>query len=189
MTRSLFRRLTLLGLALLIGSAWADELIGRVVGIADGDTLTVLTAQRQQHRGRLCGIDASEKREAFGQVSKQRLSDLAYGNTVQVVFHKPARYPRLLGKVHVNGADVDLNPIQPSMPWHDKRYEREQSPADPGGLRSRRKESPRGAAWPLGRMGRPSPRLHATRASHPAHASLGIVSAGHRPVCNTLLLR
>ena len=82
MTRQLVRLSTLLGLVLSIGSARADQLIGRVVGVADGDTLTVLTAQRQQHRVRLTSIDAPEKRQAFGQVSKQHLSDLAYDKTV-----------------------------------------------------------------------------------------------------------
>ena len=77
MTRPLFRLFTPLGLALLIGSAWADQLLGRVVGVADGDTLTVLTTPRQQHRVRLTGIDAPKKRQAFGQVAKQHISDLA----------------------------------------------------------------------------------------------------------------
>ena len=106
MTGQFFRLLTLFGFALLIGSAWADQLTGRVVGIADGDTLTVLTAQRQQHRVRLTGIDAPEKRQAFGQVSRRHLSDLAYDKTVSVVFHKRDRYKRILGKVLVNGVDV-----------------------------------------------------------------------------------
>jgi hypothetical protein len=44
MTRPLFRLFTLLGLALLISSAWAEQLTGRVIGVADGDTITVLTA-------------------------------------------------------------------------------------------------------------------------------------------------
>ena len=130
MTRTLFRPLTLLWLALSIGLAWADQLTGRVVGIADGDTLTVLTAQRQQHRVRLSGIDAPEKRQAFGQVSKQHLSDLAYNKTVSVVFHKRNRYQRILGKVLVNGADTGLNQIQSGLAWHYKRYELEQSAED-----------------------------------------------------------
>ena len=88
MTRQVFRLSTLLGLALSFGSVWAGQLIGRVVGVADGDTLTVL-AQRQQHRVRLTRIDAPEKGQAFGQVSKQHLSDLAYDKTVSVVF-RPA---------------------------------------------------------------------------------------------------
>ena len=126
MTGQFFRLLTLFGFALLIGSAWADQLTGRVVGIADGDTLTVLTAQRQQHRVRLTGIDAPEKRQAFGQVSKRHLSDLAYDKTVSVVFHKRDRYKRILGKVLKNGVDVRLNQIQSGLVWHYKRCEREQ---------------------------------------------------------------
>ncbi|MGH8489110.1 MAG: thermonuclease family protein [Gammaproteobacteria bacterium] len=130
MTRPLFRLLTLLGLALSIGSAWAEQLVGKVIGVTDGDTLRVLTAQRQQHRVRLSGIDAPEKRQAFGQVSKQHLSDLVYGKIVSVVFHKRDRYQRILGKVLVNGADAGLNQIQSGMAWHYKRYEREQFAED-----------------------------------------------------------
>ena len=92
MTRQHFRLLTLFGLALLIGSAWADELIGRVVGVADGDTLTVLTPDYRKERVRLSGIDAPEQHQAFGQVSKQHLSDLVYGKTVTVDIHKRDHY-------------------------------------------------------------------------------------------------
>jgi endonuclease YncB( thermonuclease family) len=81
-----------LAAALFATSTAAIEFVGKVVGVTDGDTLTVLTAQRQQHRVRLSGIDAPEKRQAFGQVSKQHLSDLAYDKTVSVVFHKRDRY-------------------------------------------------------------------------------------------------
>jgi len=130
MTRQLSRLPTLFGLALLIGSAWADELAGRVVGIADGDTLTVLTADYRKERVRLPGIDAPEKRQAFGQVSRRHLSDLAYDKTVSVVFHKRDRYQRILGKVLVNGADAGLDQIRSGLAWHYKKYEREQSPED-----------------------------------------------------------
>jgi len=130
MTRQLRRLLTLFGLAVLIGSAWADELIGRVVGIADGDTLTVLTPDYRKERIRLSGIDAPEKRQAFGQVSKQHLSDLAYGKAISVVFRKRDRYQRILGKVFVNAADVGLDQIRSGLAWHYKKYEREQSPED-----------------------------------------------------------
>jgi endonuclease YncB( thermonuclease family) len=129
-TRKLFRLSTLLGLALWFGAAWAEQLIGRVVGIADGDTLTILTVERQQHRVRLSGIDAPEQRQAFGQVSRRHLSDLAYDKTVSVVYHKRDRYKRLLGKVLVNGTDAGLNQVKTDLACHYKRYEREQSPED-----------------------------------------------------------
>ena len=58
-------------LALLAFAAHAETLTGYVVSIADGDTVTVLDANRQQHKIRLAGIDAPEKAQAFGDRSKQ----------------------------------------------------------------------------------------------------------------------
>lgn len=52
-------------------AAQAGELRGRVVAVADGDTLTVLDSGQRQHRVRLAEIDAPEKRQAFGERSKQ----------------------------------------------------------------------------------------------------------------------
>lgn len=65
-------------------TAHAGELRGRVVAVADGDTLTILDASRQQHRIRLAEIDAPEKRQPFGQRSKQSLSDLCYGRDAAI---------------------------------------------------------------------------------------------------------
>jgi endonuclease YncB( thermonuclease family) len=57
---------------------------GRVTGVADGDTVTVLDGSNIQHKIRLAGIDAPEKKQAYGNRSKQRLSDLIFDKAVQV---------------------------------------------------------------------------------------------------------
>ena len=58
--------------------AHAETISGRVVGVADGDTLTVLDGDNVQHKVRLCGIDAPEKKQPFGGRSKQNLSSLTF---------------------------------------------------------------------------------------------------------------
>lgn len=63
-------------------SAQAATIYGRVVGITDGDTITVLDAQNQQHKIRLAGIDAPERAQAFGQASRMNLSKLVFGREV-----------------------------------------------------------------------------------------------------------
>ena len=121
--------LTALLLALSFG-ANAEAITGRVVGIADGDTVTVLDAARVQHKLRLSGIDAPEKAQPFGNRSKESLSDLAFDKTVTVETDKRDRYGREVGKVLVNGRDVNLIQVERGMAWHYKAYEREQSPSD-----------------------------------------------------------
>lgn len=106
---------------------YAAQLQGRVVGVADGDTITVLDAGLQQHRVRLTGIDAPEKHQPFGQVSKQSLSNLVYGKTVTITYDKQDRYGRILGRVGTpDGQDANLMQIQRGLAWHYKHYERDQ---------------------------------------------------------------
>ncbi len=102
------------------------DITGKVVAIQDGDTLTVLDEANTQHRVRLTGIDAPEKRQAFGQRSKEALSDCAYGKAVVVVGDKFDRYKRLLGKIVVDGQDCNLRQIKLGLAWHYKKYERTQ---------------------------------------------------------------
>ncbi|MDO8989012.1 MAG: thermonuclease family protein [Sideroxyarcus sp.] len=108
----------------------ADTLQGRVVAVTDGDTVKVLDASRTEWKIRLMGIDAPEKKQAFGARSKSNLSDLVYGKTVIVEYSKKDRYGRTVGKILVNGVDANLEQIKAGMGWHYKKYAREQPVAD-----------------------------------------------------------
>ena len=105
-------------------------LIGLVVGVTDGDTITLLDDDKRQHKIRLDGIDAPEKGQAFGDRSKQSLSELAYGRDARADCQKTDKYRREVCKVYVDGEDVGLDQIQRGMAWHFKRYESEQRPED-----------------------------------------------------------
>jgi hypothetical protein len=53
-------------------AAHAQTIQGRVVGISDGDTITVLDAKRTQHKVRLAGIDAPESGKPSATSPKQQ---------------------------------------------------------------------------------------------------------------------
>jgi len=118
-------------LTFLIGmGSHAGAIKGHVIGVTDGDTLTVLDADRRQQRIRLAGIDAPEKRQAFGARAKESLSELSFGKQVEVQASKKDRYGRFVGKVLVEGRDVNLEQIRRGFAWHYKAYQREQSLMD-----------------------------------------------------------
>jgi len=121
--------MVVLVLALPVASL-ASTMTGLVVGIADGDTLTLLDAERVQHKIRLAGVDAPEKRQAFGDRSKQSLAALVFRKHVVVEWNKHDRYGRVIGRVLIGDEDVCLAQVRVGMAWHYKAYEREQSPAD-----------------------------------------------------------
>jgi endonuclease YncB( thermonuclease family) len=122
--------LTLFVAMLSWGVAQAAAITGRVVHMADGDTITILDSHNEQHRVRLAGIDAPEKGQPFGQRSKQNLSAMIAGRTVTVEFLKFDRYQRMVGKVMLDGRDICLEQIKAGMAWHYKKYDREQSAED-----------------------------------------------------------
>ena len=99
------------------------EIRGRVVRVADGDTLTILDAANAQHKIRLYGIDAPEKSQAFGQKSKQHLSSLVFGKDISVKVHNTDRYGRTVGTVFIDGRDVNLEMLKAGLAWHYKYYD------------------------------------------------------------------
>lgn len=107
-------------------TAAADQIEGKVVGVADGDTITILDDQKTQHKIRLMGIDAPEKGQPYGDASKKSLSDLAFGQSVTVDFNKRDRYGRVIGKVIRNGKDLNVEQVRRGLAWHYKQYQNEQ---------------------------------------------------------------
>ena len=123
-------KLTWSALLLLAGALNAATLQGKVIGVADGDTVTLLDAQKNQHKIRLQGIDAPEKAQAFGNKSKQSLHEMVLGKEVIVDVQKKDKYGRSVGKILVNQTDACLEQIKRGMAWHYKQYANEQSPED-----------------------------------------------------------
>jgi len=107
----------------------ADELRGYVVGITDGDTLTLLVEQ-QPRKVRIVGIDAPERSQPFGERSKQNLSKLAFHKNAIADCPKKDRYKRDLCQVMVDGQDVGLKQITEGMAWWYRKYAHEQTAAD-----------------------------------------------------------
>ncbi len=108
----------------------SQTLTGRVVAIADGDTITLLDPGNTQHRVRLAGIDAPESHQAFGEQSRLSLSEMIYGKDVSVTYQKIDQYGRLVGKIILDGKDFNLEQVKAGMAWHYKFYEDEQTPED-----------------------------------------------------------
>lgn len=111
-------------------SATGQSLAGRVVGVADGDTLTLLDSSHRQHKIRLSGVDAPESGQAFGNRSKTSLSDCAFGKLAVVEGDKLDRYGRTIGRVVVDGVDCNLRQVQLGMAWHYVKYASERPAAE-----------------------------------------------------------
>ncbi|MGQ5490797.1 thermonuclease family protein [Thauera sp. ZXT1-4] len=107
----------------------ASEIVGTVVGVADGDTLTVLDSGRREHRVRLAEIDAPEASgQAFGQRAKQALSGLCYRKTAQVTVHTIDRYGRNVGTVTCEGVNANAKMVELGLAWVYKQYASVDSP-------------------------------------------------------------
>ena len=106
----------------ITASLHADELRGKVVSIADGDTITVLDAEKVQHKIRLQGIDAPEKKQAFGAKSKERMSEKVGGEEVVVQWKEKDRYGRILGEVMLDKRHINLEMVQDGLAWHYTNY-------------------------------------------------------------------
>ena len=98
-------------------------LTGRVVGVTDGDTITVLAAGNVQHRIRLHGIDCPEKPQPFGTKAKQFTSEACFGKTVRVELVDTDRYGRTVGDVILpDGRNLNHEIVRAGLAWHYVKY-------------------------------------------------------------------
>lgn len=96
-----------------------------VVGIADGDTLTLLindAGRRSEKRLRLTEIDTPERAQPWGARARQALADKVFQREVQVASAGEDRYGRLLGRVYLGGRDVNREMVREGHAWVYRRY-------------------------------------------------------------------
>lgn len=96
--------------------------LATVVGISDGDTLTVLTHDKQQVKIRLAEIDAPEKKQPFGTRSKQSLSDMCFDKQAEIVPQAKDRYKRVVARVTCDGVDANAEQVSRGMAWVYRSY-------------------------------------------------------------------
>ena len=117
------KNLLLLFLLLLSFFLFSAEITGRVVGVSDGDTITVLDDMDQgKFRIRLNKIDAPEKKQAFGNKAKQYLSSLIFGKQVSIRYKAVDHYGRIVGIIYCDGAEINLVMVQNGYAWYYSCY-------------------------------------------------------------------
>jgi endonuclease YncB( thermonuclease family) len=104
-------------------SACAADFPAKVIGISDGDTLTVLKNGREQVRIRLHGIDAPESAQDYGSRAKQSASDLAFGKDMTVRPRGTDRYGRTVADLILpDGTLLNQELVRLGMAWWYRQH-------------------------------------------------------------------
>lgn len=113
-------------------TALSDDLMtARVVGVSDGDNITVLTPINKQVLIRLYGIDCPEEGQAFGVEAKQFTSGQCFGMTIQYRLMGIDRFDRTIAKVFLeDGRELNLEILKAGFAWHFERYSKRQDYVD-----------------------------------------------------------
>ena len=116
----------------VVSTALSNDLItARVVGVADGDSITVLAPGNRQVKICLHGIDCPERRQAFGNRAKQFTSSQCYGKTITYRRVDIDRYGRTVATVYLDdGRELNLEILKAGFAWHYKRYSKRQDYAN-----------------------------------------------------------
>lgn len=112
----------LLLLGLLAHSSFAYALEGKVINVADGDTITVLTSNNQQIKIRLYGIDCPEGGQAYGKTAKKFTAKLVARKQVQIKQYGTDKYGRTVGIVTIGHTNVNEELIRSGYAWQYRKY-------------------------------------------------------------------
>jgi len=100
----------------------AFTLSGRVVRVADGDTVSVLDATNTQYKIRLFGIDTPERDQPYGSAAKRALADLVRDRDVGVVVVDTDDYGRQVGTLYRENTDINLAMVAGGHAWWYRHY-------------------------------------------------------------------
>lgn len=117
-------RLVLMAVVAWCVSLQAEVMAGKVVAIADGDTVTVLVG-REQVKVRLDGIDAPEKGQAYGERAREALAGMVMGKAVEVRWKTKDRYGRVMGRIAVGRVDVGGEMLRQGLAWWFRKYSKD----------------------------------------------------------------
>ncbi len=109
-------------LVLITIPAFADPISARVVGVHDGDTITVLTSENNQLKIRLAEIDAPELSQPYGKKAKRLLSLMVFGKDVSITPMTIDKYRRTVGRVYQAQTDINLAMVQTGAAWAYRKY-------------------------------------------------------------------
>lgn len=116
----------LLILLMLTSFLYGTDIQGKVVGISDGDTLTILDNSKTQYKIRLAQIDAPESSQDFGNASKQNLSKLCYNKEAKAKVETIDKYQRSVAIVYCEGIEVNLEQVKSGLAWVYRQYASDQ---------------------------------------------------------------
>ena len=122
MLKALICRLLVLVLLLLPSIVCSETINGKVIKVADGDTITILTPGNEQIKIRLSAVDTPESSQAFGKRAKQFTSRMVYKKNVQVEKETVDRYGRTVGFVYIDGANLNEEIIRNGHGWVYRKY-------------------------------------------------------------------
>jgi endonuclease YncB( thermonuclease family) len=117
----MLRRILSLLLLLLPLAAQAETLSGKVIGVTDGDTITVLVAERPV-KVRLAEIDTPERGQPWASRAKQALSDKVFGELIEVRVVNTDRYGRTVGHVWIGDRNINREMVREGHAWVYRNY-------------------------------------------------------------------
>ncbi|MCP4746486.1 MAG: thermonuclease family protein [Desulfobacteraceae bacterium] len=123
---SIFYTILLSLLLPALALAWS----GQVVGISDGDTITVLKDNKTQVKIRLYGVDTPEKKQAFGKKAKQFTAELAFRQRAEIKTVNKDHYGRTVAWLIINGKNLNAELIKAGLAWHYTQYSNDKNLAD-----------------------------------------------------------
>ncbi len=105
----------------VISPVFAQTFQGKVVHVADGDTITVIHDGNEE-KIRLYGVDTPEKKQDYGQQDKKFTADLVAGRVVEVDAIDTDRYGRTVGLVFIKGKNLNEELLRNGYAWQYKQY-------------------------------------------------------------------
>lgn len=110
---------------LLFGTlVFGETLVGKVIKIYDGDTITILVDGNKE-KIRFYGIDAPEKKQSYGIESRDFVRHKIMDREVKVKIVNTDKYGRKIGKIYYNnGKYLNLESVKGGYSWWYKYYAR-----------------------------------------------------------------